>query len=96
MNIFDQYLEKIKIIILNQSDKGILILPKKLDGINTELPPAKFDADISSNVSMVLSKINNKSPMDLANYLGEIIKKSDELIDEVNIVKPGFINIKFK
>ncbi len=96
MNIFDQYLEKIKVIILNQSDKGNLILPKNLDGINTELPPAKFDADISSNVSMVLSKINNKSPMDLANYLGEIIKKSDELIDEVNIVKPGFINIKFK
>ena len=33
MNIFDQYLEKIKIIILNLSDKGELILPDTLEGI---------------------------------------------------------------
>mgnify|MGYP000431787511 CR=1 FL=1 len=96
MNIFDQYLEKIKIIILNLSDKGELILPDTLEGINTELPPKKFNSDISTNVAMVLSKINKKSPMDLADDLAKLIKKRDDFIEEANIVKPGFINLKFK
>ena len=96
MNIFDQYLEKIKTIILNLSDKGELVLPDTLNGINTELPPDKFNSDISTNVAMVLSKINNKSPMDLANDLGKLFKESDDFIEEANIVKPGFINLKFK
>ncbi len=96
MNIFDQYLEKIKIIILNLSDKGELILPDTLEGINTELPPKKFNSDISTNVAMVLSKINKKPPMDLADDLAKLIKKRDDYIEEANIVKPGFINLKFK
>ena len=45
---------------------------------------------------MVLSKLNNKSPNDLAISLVEAFKKSDELIENILIVKPGFINIKFK
>ena len=75
MNIFDQYLDKIKKILLDLSKKGDLILPDKLDGINTEIPPSKFNSDISTNVAMVLSKINKKSPTDLARTLAESIKK---------------------
>ena len=45
---------------------------------------------------MVLSKINNKSPFELANILLDDIKKKDELIDDISVVKPGFINIKYK
>ena len=96
MNIFDQYLDRIKKILLDLSKNGKLILPEKLDGITTETPPSKFDSDISTNVAMVLSKANKKSPTDLASILAEAIKQSDELIEDVKIVKPGFINIKFK
>ena len=96
MNIFDQYLDKIKKIILDSSKNGDLILPESLDGITAEIPPSKFDSDISTNVAMVLSKINNKSPIDLANILSDDIKKNDELIDDISVVKPGFINIKYK
>ena len=45
---------------------------------------------------MVLSKLNKKSPLELAEKISPIIKEKDSLIDTVNIVKPGFINIKFK
>ena len=45
---------------------------------------------------MVLSKINKKSPIDIANQLLPIIKKNDDNIDSITIEKPGFINIKFK
>ena len=96
MNIFDQYLEKIKKILLDLNKNSDLILPDKLDGITVEIPPSKFNSDISTNVAMVLSKPNKKSPADLATILAKAIKKSDELIEEILVVKPGFINIKFK
>jgi len=96
MNIFDQYLDKIKNVLLDLSKNGNIVLPERMDGITAEIPPAKFNSDISTNVAMVLSKANNKSPSDLANILVKAIKEKDELIDNISVVKPGFINIKFK
>ena len=96
MNIFDQYLDKIKNILLDLSKNGNIVLPEKMDGITAEIPPAKFNSDISTNVAMVLSKANNKSPSDLANILVKAIKEKDKLIDDISVVKPGFINIKFQ
>ena len=95
MNIFDEYLEKIKKILLDLSNKGKIILPDDLDGINTEIPPSKFNCDISSNAAMFLSKINKRSPLDLANEISKAIKESDKSIDAITTIKPGFINIKF-
>ena len=96
MNIFEQYLDKIKANFIRFSKKGDLVLPDSLDGITAEIPPSKFNSDISTNVAMVLSKINKKPPIELANTLSEEIKKKDKLIDEISVVKPGFINIKLK
>jgi arginyl-tRNA synthetase len=96
MNIFDKYLDKIKKILFDLSKNDNLILPDNLDGITAEIPPLKFNSDISTNVAMVLSKLNKKSPIDLANILVEEIKKNDEMIESILVVKPGFINIKFK
>ncbi len=96
MNIFDEYLEKIKKILLDNKDKGNLVLPNSLDGITAEAPPLKFNSDISTNAAMVLSKINKLPPTDLANKLVEPIKKDDPFIDDISVIKPGFINIKFK
>ena len=96
MNIFDLYLEKIKKILLDLSKDSNLVLPENLDGITVETPPHKFDSDISTNVAMFLSKINNKSPSELSEILIEKIKKQDELIESIVFAKPGFINITFK
>ncbi len=96
MNIFELYLEKIKSIIVDLNKKNELLIPKTLNGINAEIPPIKFDCDISTNVAMVLSKLNNKSPIELAEQISPIIKDQDPSIENINIVKPGFINIKFK
>ena len=96
MNIFEKYLDKLKKILHDLSKQNIIILPEKLDGINTEIPPEKFNSDISSNVALVLSKVNKKSPIELAEVLSEKLKENDKTINEISIVKPGFINIKFK
>ena len=96
MNIFENYLDKIKSILIDLNKQGELIIPENFNGINTEIPPAQFDCDISTNVAMVLSKLNKKSPIDLAEQISPIIKDKDPLIENITIVKPGFINIKFK
>ena len=96
MNIFDIYLDKIKKLITKLNKDGLIELPDSLVGINASIPPPHFDCDISTNVSMVLSKINKKSPLDIAYQLIDFIKNEDPLIDNITVVKPGFINIKFK
>ena len=96
MNIFEHYLDKIKSTVGDLSKQGELIVPETFNGINAEIPPAKFDCDISTNVAMVLSKINKKSPLDLAEKISSSLKNNDSLIQAIDVVKPGFINIKFK
>ena len=96
MNIFDIYLEKIKSIVINLQKNNQLIAPENFDGISAEIPPIKFDCDISTNVAMVLSKLNKISPIELAEKLLPEIKKNDDDIEIITIEKPGFINIKFK
>jgi Arginyl-tRNA synthetase len=96
MNIFENYLLKIEKIIWSAHKDNLLELPDNLSGINVDIPPAKFTGDISTNVAMVLSKINKKSPLELAKQIADLIKDSDNNIDEIIIEKPGFINLKFK
>ena len=96
MNIFENYLIKIEKVIESAHKDNLLELPDNLSGINVDIPPAKFSGDISTNVAMVLSKINKKPPIELAKQIADLIKNSDSNIDEISIEKPGFINLKFK
>ena len=96
MNIFNIYLDKIIKIVADQNKKGLLKLPETLDSINVDIPPYKFDCDISTNVSMVLAKINETQPLELANKLIPLIRNEDSNIANIEVAKPGFINIKFK
>ena len=96
MNIFELYLDKIKSIIVDLNKNNQLEIPESFNGINAEIPPPKFDCDISTNVAMVLSKINKTSPLQLAEKLAPEIKNKDSQIETISVAKPGFINIKFK
>ena len=93
MNIFNLYREKIIEKIKSANKNDLIKLPENLNSINVDLPPKKFNCDISTNVSMVLSKPNNKSPLEIAEILSELIKKDDQYIEKTIIEKPGFINI---
>ena len=96
MNIFETYLDKILDLVKTAKKDNLIELPENLSGINVDIPPAKFNFDISTNVAMVLSKANKKSPLVLAEVITNIIKTNDKNIDDIRIEKPGFINIKFK
>ena len=62
-----------------------------------ELPPEKIenDFDISTNIALVLSKVVGKNPMDIAKSIVDELKKKD-YIENVDVVKPAFINLKLK
>ena len=75
MNIFNLYLDKIKKIVVTANKNNLIEIPENLDGINVDLPPSKFDCDISTNVAMFLSKVNKKPPDVIAKKLIELIKK---------------------
>ena len=95
MNIFEKYLEIIYKLIKDESNKSKIILPNNLSSITVEIPPKKFDCDLSTNVALVLSKINNKPPLVLAEQIKERLSEISD-INEIKIANPGFINIKLK
>ena len=95
MNIFEEYKNNILTIIKKAEKDNLLNLPENLKGINVDSTPPKIDFDISTNVSMVLSKTNNKPPNVLAEIIIDLLKNADDTIEEISFAKPGFINIKF-
>ena len=51
---------------------------------------------MSCNVAMLLSKINKKSPLDLAKILKDYFLENFNEFEKIEIAKPGFMNIFFK
>jgi Arginyl-tRNA synthetase len=88
MNIFKFYKNQIIDILKSSNDEVELILPENLESINVDIPPAKFNCDLSSNVAMILSKPNNKSPIEIGNKIAILIKSKEKFVDEVTVEKP--------
>ena len=96
MNIFDYYHSSLLKGLKDFEKKGAIKIPEKTNSISVEVPPDKFDADISTNVCMVLSGINKSKPKDIyENYISKLLSKDDNL-ENFEIVNPGFVNLKFK
>ena len=95
MNIFEIYKKKIIKFITNETSKGNLESGDVLKNINVDTPPENLNYDLSTNVAMVLSKLNKKAPNILAEQIIKLLKEKDSGIDQIDFAKPGFINIKF-
>ena len=93
MNIFDKYLKKIlDLIKKNQKELNIKNL-NNFKGMNLEVPPSNFDSDLSSNICMIIAKLNNLDPKKLATNVKELMKKSITDFEKIEIAGPGFLNI---
>ncbi len=93
MNIFEHHLLEIKNLILKK--KSILKLDKvgNLDSINLEIPPEKFNFDLSCNIALVLAKENNQDPKILAEKFKKVFLEKISNFSEIEIAGPGFLNI---
>ena len=94
MNIFEYHLTEIKNIIL--TNKKTLKIDKidNLSSINLEVPPEKFNFDLSCNIAMVLGKSNKLNPKDLAEKIKDIFLDKISNFSKVEVAAPGFLNIK--
>ena len=93
MNIFNKYLDIIIKLLNDEKNRGKLLLPDNFNSILVEIPPEKFNCDLSTNVAMVLSKINKTSPMEIAEQIKGLLDEIPD-VQETTIAKPGFLNIK--
>ncbi len=94
MNIFEHHLAEIKDLILSNKDQLKLNQLDNLEGINLEIPPEKFNFDLSCNIAMVLGKKNKIDPKLLAQKLKDIFLNKISSFSNVEIAGPGFLNIK--
>ena len=60
-----------------------------------EKPNNENFGDLSTNIALISSKFFSKKPIEIAEYLKKELIKLDDF-EEINIVKPGFINFKLK
>ena len=94
MNIFEHHLSEIRKIILSEKDSLKLEVIENLQGVNLEIPPEKFNFDLSCNIAMVLGKKNKINPKTLALELKDIFLAKINNFSEIDIAGPGFLNIK--
>ncbi|MFH1823985.1 MAG: arginine--tRNA ligase [Candidatus Firestonebacteria bacterium] len=68
---------------------------KDIPEINFEVPRFTKFGDISCNIALSLSKILNKSPIEIAEEIVKNIRIDKELISKVDMAGAGFINFFF-
>ena len=93
MNLFIDYQNKIYKSLKILEKKKLLKIPSKIKTFTVELPPKNLKADISCNAAMVLAKANNKSPIELAEFLKNHLNSYFNEFKNIEIAKPGFINV---
>lgn len=81
-------------------NKIVSIIKNTMDNLNiekqiiVEVPKDKKNGDYSTNIALLLAKDLKKNPMEIAIYFKEQIK--DDMIKNIEVVAPGFINIFIK
>ena len=96
MNIFLNYKKQFIKYLLSLRKKKIINFPDDLKNLTVEVSPKEQFSDMSCNIAMLLSKYNNKTPIDLADKLKEHFKKDFKEFLDVKSARPGFLNFTFK
>ena len=96
MNILEEYLEKIiQLVSKNLNNLKISNL-NSFQGTVVEVPPQKFNFDLSCNVALILAKQNKQNPNELADKIKKILLSNVKDFSTVEVANPGFLNIKLK
>ncbi len=95
MNLFSDYHGKIEIFLRSLEKNKIIKLPSDLRSMTVELPPKNNKADFACNIALILSKLNKKSPIEIASLLKDHFLKYFPEIKNIDVAKPGFLNISF-
>ncbi len=95
MNIFENHLKEIVNLVQKyKSHLGLDNIDNIKKSVILEIPPVKFNFDLSCNIAMVLGKSNKLNPKNLAQKLKKLFLENIKSFAEIEIAEPGFINIK--
>jgi len=93
MNIFNEFEQRIKNILLASEIKpkegGALDLTR----VSVESPRETSHGDLATNAAMVLAKAVGQAPRALAERIAALLENSDD-IAHVSVAGPGFINLR--
>ena len=95
MNLFLDYQKKILIVLKKLEKRKMLKIPSNIQNITVEIPPKNQDGDLSCNAALILSKINNKKPLEIAEILKKDFLLNFKEFNNIKIAGPGFLNIDF-
>ena len=94
MNLIELYTNEIKKKIIKNKALFNIKNTNDIKNIIVEIPPDKFNYDLSSNAAMILAKKSNDNPKEVANKLKNLLKKEIKDFSIIEIAGPGFLNFK--
>ena len=94
MNLIELYTNEIKKKIIKNKALFNIKNSNDIKNIIVEIPPDKFNFDLSSNAAMILAKKSNDNPKEVANKLKDILQKEITDFSIIEIAGPGFLNFK--
>src|SRR5256885_3816428 len=89
-NVFAETLERVR-----QASRAALSPDADVSRIVVEPPRDASHGDVATNAAMVLAKDAGKKPRELAELIAEKLR-ADDLIAQVDVAGPGFINLALK
>ena len=75
--------------------KGLLVT-EALPLVEIDAPAKEEFGDYSSNLAMLLAKFERKSPLVIAECIKDHLPESADIIQDVRVEKPGFLNFYLK
>jgi arginyl-tRNA synthetase len=94
-NIFAEMLERVRCVSDELIAAGDLPANVDLSRVTVEPPRDQAHGYMATNVAMVLAKEAGKKPRELAEIIAAKLR-ADDLVAEVEIAGPGFINLSLK
>ena len=96
MNLFEIFSTKIKTIVTKNKDFLNLSNLNEFKGVTVENPPSEFNFELSCNICLILGKINNLKPQDLAIKIKKIFLTELKEAEVIEVAGPGFLNIRLE
>ncbi|HEY4920589.1 MAG TPA: arginine--tRNA ligase [Xanthobacteraceae bacterium] len=94
-NIFNDVLDRVRAVNARLIASGVLPAGLDQSRVIVEPPRDPTHGDMATNAAMVLAKEAGKKPRELAQAIAEELA-GDDLIAQVDIAGPGFINLTLK
>jgi len=93
MNLFAEIETEIRAALASLQGQGKLADGLDMSRLTVEPPRDASHGDMATNAAMVLAKVAEMKPRDLAELLVEELLKSD-LVEAAEIAGPGFVNLR--